>query len=93
MLPTGWWQYWEENMVKRLVKIQQRRIIIKIQQNQLGNKMCVGESFNNELEQKIMTVVNKLLPFKQRTSKSINKTENPKITELKTKCKQMYQRA
>ena len=51
------------------------------------------QDFNNELEQKIMTVVNKLLPFKQRTSKSINNTENPKITELKKKRKQMYQRA
>jgi hypothetical protein len=49
--------------------------------------------FNDELEQKIISVVDKLLPFKQRTIMSINYRENPNITAQKKKCKEMYQRA
>jgi hypothetical protein len=49
--------------------------------------------FNNELEQKIMSVVDKLIPFRERTSMSINNTENSRITQLKKQQKQMYQRA
>jgi exonuclease III len=56
-------------------------------------KCLTVPDFNDELEQKIMSVVDGLIPFKPRKTLSINNTENPNITALKKKRKHLYQRA
>ena len=76
-----WSKYNKEELQSRLSKINWKIKCTRV------------TDFNDELEQKIISVVDNMVPFKMRTTSSINNTESPKITQLKKKRKQMYQRA